>query len=424
MTKKITILLALAVALALPFNAMAAGVTFGGDINLQFSGGALVQALNSAKAEQVTVNDNNTITVVTGSDTDITIRSNDRYVLSGSIDSGSPIVTGSCSDGNYHQIQITDTAVGQVTVSIDTTTTCDGAPSGGGGGGGVGGGGVLSLSPLSIGSGVVTYTIPAGEEKDIGFVNASGTNVLLYETSRAIFTTTCSEDMEVCANAMEVTDLELGARSMTLTFLTPIATSLIVGESKNVDIDSDGVDDVRVDFNALEEYRIDMTITNILSGVVEPLILGIKEYADLEAGDLIKTENHSAVYLINEEGQRQLYPSEAVFWAWYDGTWQEQGVVLVSQDTFDLVDAGQNITAPVGSVIQFINSQRVYAVSANSTNNGTAIVYMIEPTEAAVDLFGADWQDLVIEIEVAFELNYSKSGVVLTADSELGDYGI
>ena len=64
------------------------------------------------------------------------------------------------------------------------------------------------------------------------------------------------------------------------------------------------------------------------------------------AGDKIKTANNPAVYYIDSEGKRHLFSNEVTYWTWYSGTWANQGIKTISQDDFDNLGIGNNVTVP------------------------------------------------------------------------------
>ncbi|HNP75015.1 MAG TPA: hypothetical protein PKL09_01475 [bacterium] len=133
------------------------------------------------------------------------------------------------------------------------------------------------------------------------------------------------------------------------------------------------------------------------------------------AGDKIKTANNPAVYYIDSEGKRHLFSNEVTYWTWYSGTWANQGIKTISQDDFDNLGIGNNVTARPGvSLIKFENSPKAYAVTPG------AIIRHLEDEAAAKALYGDNWLKKIITIQNAFETNYVK-GDALTASSDMPD---
>ncbi len=150
-------------------------------------------------------------------------------------------------------------------------------------------------------------------------------------------------------------------------------------------------------------------------GLAAVVPLATAAYSPSE-GDLVKTATDSAVYYIDSEGMRHLMVNAVTYWTWYSGDWADQDIETISQDDFDALDAGSNITARPGvNLIKFQNSPKTYAVLPGN------VLAHLEDEDAAIALYGDDWQDRVITIQNGFENNYSKTGGTLTADSNLPD---
>ncbi len=127
------------------------------------------------------------------------------------------------------------------------------------------------------------------------------------------------------------------------------------------------------------------------------------------AGDLIKTPNSPAVYIIDDNFRRHLFSTAATFWTWYDGTWADLNLKVISVDDFDQLEMGKNVTVRPGSnLIQFDNSNRVYAVTPGGV--------LCE----ARALYGVNWQNRVIKIPASFETDYIKdSACTITSSGKL-----
>ena len=113
----------------LPLSVIAANVTFSAETTLTLPNGMSLVILSGATVDSLVVNDNSTVTVTVGADTDITIRSNSVQTITASVGT---IV---CSAGNYNQIRITSSDPNSShNIGFSTATAC--SPDQGGGGGG------------------------------------------------------------------------------------------------------------------------------------------------------------------------------------------------------------------------------------------------------------------------------------------------
>ena len=125
---------------ALP--ALAATVTFDAETTLSLPNGLSVTVLNGGLVDGITVNDDSTIDLTLGSDTNITIRSANVYSLV------STKGTITCSPGNYSQVVITDTS-GTATVTVSSSTMCIPDASGGNSGNSGSSSGVTVVKPTN-----------------------------------------------------------------------------------------------------------------------------------------------------------------------------------------------------------------------------------------------------------------------------------
>jgi len=118
----------------MPLSSATAGtVTFSTDTTLTLPSISLdVTVLAGGIVESLTLQDDGTIDLTFGADTDITIRSTDMYSMISS-NSGTVI----CMPGQYNQVEFSnETAGGTTTVTVTSAVACIEDSSGGGGGGG------------------------------------------------------------------------------------------------------------------------------------------------------------------------------------------------------------------------------------------------------------------------------------------------
>ncbi|MFA5029348.1 MAG: hypothetical protein WC518_01195 [Patescibacteria group bacterium] len=278
------------------------------------------------------------------------------------------------------------------------------------------GGSPSSVPAPSAGSGSGgTGETTLGGTSNLGNVSSSGKNVFMYINSTANFTTTVSGSGSN-SHSVKVTGLDLTNKQITLTFQSdPVTVELNLKETKEVDLNGDGLSDVKVTFNDLIINKADLTITNILS-TSKAFALG------LVAGDLIKIATNSAVYYIDSNGKRHLFVNAATFWTWYSGSWSKikygteaKTIKIISQADFDQVLLGANITAkPANKLIKFRTSKRVYVVDEGAILR--QVVSSSGDASVAKKLYGADYAKNVILVPDGFESDYTH-GEVLTETS-------
>ncbi|MEK7653522.1 MAG: S8 family serine peptidase [Patescibacteria group bacterium] len=122
----------------------------------------------------------------------------------------------------------------------------------------------------------------------------------------------------------------------------------------------------------------------------------------LEIGRLVKLANRSAVYFVDSSDNRHLFVNEPTYWSWYSGTWSDQKIETISQNEFDNLLVGKNVTIrPGANLIKFENSPRFYAVTPNA-------VIRYATNLVAAKLYGSDYQKRVVTIQDGFENDYSR----------------
>ena len=129
------------------------------------------------------------------------------------------------------------------------------------------------------------------------------------------------------------------------------------------------------------------------------------------SGDLVKTAKSPAVYIIDDNLKRHLFSNQATFFTWYSGSWSNQNIKTITQDEFDQLDNGGNVTARPGTnLIRFDNSNKVYAVKPG------AVLCEVRA------LYGDNWLSRVIDIQSSFENDYVRDpSCIIASTSKLPD---
>ena len=130
--------------ISFPAVGSAATVTFSSDTTLLLPNGVSLTVLGGSLVESLVVNDNSSISLTFDTDTNITFRSYDVYVINSST-GGSQ----TCVPNGYNQVTITTTS-GSGGVTVDNPTLgCNTLASGGNTGGGGGGGTPVVQQPTT-----------------------------------------------------------------------------------------------------------------------------------------------------------------------------------------------------------------------------------------------------------------------------------
>jgi len=143
------------------------------------------------------------------------------------------------------------------------------------------------------------------------------------------------------------------------------------------------------------------------------------------SGDIIKIDDTTkpALYYINSQSQRQLYPNAVTFWTWNSGDWNniknfngnKVTIKYISQTDFDRLASGDNVVVRAGTkLIKFGNSYNIYAVADNGVINKVA---SNGDTSVAVKLYGDNFHNNIISIQSGFESNYTEGQSLMTTNS-------
>ncbi len=135
------------------------------------------------------------------------------------------------------------------------------------------------------------------------------------------------------------------------------------------------------------------------------------------SGDIIKVDdkNKPALYLIDSQGQRQLFSNAVTFWTWYSGDWSNikdsnnNKIVIkyISQADFEKLSSTKNVVAKANSkLLKFDNSDNVYAVTGNGIIN---TIVSGNDDSVARKLYGNNYKNLIITTQSSFEGDYTKN---------------
>lgn len=119
---------------------------------------------------------------------------------------------------------------------------------------------------------------------------------------------------------------------------------------------------------------------------------------DLSAGSLFRGESLPGVYLINADGSRSVFPNEATF---LSHGYSFDDVVMVQDDQLQALPLGDRVRMAQGSLIKVQSDARVFQVGADGEINH------VPDEETALSLFGADWNQMITDVNVVFWGDYT-----------------
>lgn len=116
-------------------------------------------------------------------------------------------------------------------------------------------------------------------------------------------------------------------------------------------------------------------------------------------GMLIKLADRSSVYMLGSDGKRHAFPSEDVFFSWYADFDSVTEIDAVTMASYGL---GKNVTMRPGtSLVKITTDPKTYAVEPGG------ILRWVTTEELAVNLYGDNWNQRVVDVADTFWLNYS-----------------
>jgi hypothetical protein len=163
--------------------------------------------------------------------------------------------------------------------------------------------------PPSAGAGQIDKSIPMHESKAIGEIKSSGTNILMYIESNAGFKAKVSQTLTTQNHNLRVSGLNMVTKKIKVQVSSePQTVEIGVGQQKDVDLDSDGVSDIRLSYNELLVNRIDLTVEQLQFDQLKSDIEVPSLYVE---GSLVKEIGSSAVYLIENDKKCPFFNEDA-----------------------------------------------------------------------------------------------------------------
>jgi len=134
----------------------------------------------------------------------------------------------------------------------------------------------------------------------------------------------------------------------------------------------------------------------------------------IQPAQLIKTKDFPAVYFVDTNGIRHLFVTGKIYDSWFSA-WKIRPVInVISQDAFDAITAGANMTVRPGHLIKFNSSPAIYEVLSDNS------LCRVANSSASLALFGINWQNKIVNSSLADYSNYTiNSECILTASSFL-----
>ncbi len=119
--------------------------------------------------------------------------------------------------------------------------------------------------------------------------------------------------------------------------------------------------------------------------------------AAVSAGSLVKGSG-SAVYYIDRDGSRYVFPNSKVYESWYS---DYNSIITLSDQAIASMPLGGNVTMrPGNSLVKITTDPKVYAISPGS------YLHWIKNEDLAADLYGTDWNNKIADIPDVYFADY------------------
>ncbi len=127
-------------------------------------------------------------------------------------------------------------------------------------------------------------------------------------------------------------------------------------------------------------------------------LIAAAESANVAPGSLIKGESTSAVYYVDEDMSRHVFPNGRIFMSWFENF---DGIVVLTDAELAAYPLAGNIPYKPGKVMVKLQSDpRTYAVDEGGT------LRWVKSEAAARALYGADWNRKIEDLSDAFFVDY------------------
>lgn len=144
---------------------------------------------------------------------------------------------------------------------------------------------------------------------------------------------------------------------------------------------------------------------NFIPGPAEAALVPVSQ---IKSGDLIRGESLPAVYYMGKDGFRYVFPQDTVYFTWYENF---DTVKWISDADLGTIQIGGNVRYRPGAWLVKINTDpKTYAVDEGGT------LRWVTTEEAAVGLYGSDWNTKVKDVPDAFWSNYQIGDIIESAD--------
>ena len=199
------------------------------------------------------------------------------------------------------------------------------------------------------------------------------------------------------AHSVSIGNVNVGAGTASIRIQSdPIDLDLKVGESKQVDVDKDGIMDLEVKLEeVISATDVKVTIKKLEKAAVEVPQEPQKKIVDYTTGKWIKVLNNPIVYFIDKNNSRHIYLTQTIWGSYFGKDFSRVQIVPVTEMlNYPL---GESVPFKSGNLIKTPSSPKVYKIDVDGT------LQWIKDEAVATKLVGTNWAKQVVDIaEIIF----------------------
>jgi len=320
----------------------------------------------------------------------------------------SAALTGLSKNTTYYvAVCVTDDNDNDSAIATGTFDTSAGSSSSGGGGGGGGGGSSSSSSDSSDSSDAgSSVAVTEGESETASYSVGVATSLSVGSASHTVTVSAASES------------------EATLTIESdPVTITVETGESEDIDTDSDGINDLRVAYNGLDddgnpeftftELEVDLSCSMPSGTGTNPSTGEEEDITDLEAGDFIKSDSYATVYYVTVDCGRRVFMNSQTYF-----TWQDSFDTLVDVTDATLAELSlEGVMLPKAgtTMVKIESDPKVYWLTDEGDMFSPALMW-VTSEDVAKGIAGSSWADYIIDIEPTYFNRFSDGDDVEDAD--------
>lgn len=153
-----------------------------------------------------------------------------------------------------------------------------------------------------------------------------------------------------------------------------------------------------------------------------PVTGAIEEISAVSFGDYFRANSYDTVYYLTEDGYRRPFMDAQTFFTYEDDF---SNVQTVTDATLPFYDLGSPMLPnPSVVLVNIVSDTDVYAIENDPDDDNCALLRLIPDEETAVAVYGSDWADYVIDVDVTLFSHFNFDEEDVDSDYEADTDGM